>query len=124
LSPYALENLEKRLGRSVVSNIKLFSDDFSEMAGAASKSNIVLLACRAVFQAEIRDGVLFELRLEPDSKGSAKFGIVWLAGRTQSPAAKKAIELAEQIFNVYAADEAIITATDLSIDAGYSDGST
>jgi DNA-binding transcriptional LysR family regulator len=104
LSPYALENLERRLGRSIAENIKLSSDDFAEMAGAARKSDIILFGCRPVFCAEIRDGELHELRVVPYPKGSAKFGIVSLAGRTQSPAALKAIALAEQTFRQYSVE--------------------
>lgn len=103
LSPYALEQLTQLLGRPISENIKLLSDDFAEMAGAASKSDIILLGSRPVFGTAIRDGTLCELHLDPPLTGSAKFGIVSLAGRTQSPAALKVIELTERTFSHYAA---------------------
>lgn len=103
LSPYALENLTQLLGRPISENIKLLSDDFAEMAGAASKSDIVLLGSRPVFWTAVRDGTLCELQLDPPLTGSAKFGTVSLAGRTQSSAALKVIELAERTFSHYTA---------------------
>jgi DNA-binding transcriptional LysR family regulator len=116
LSPYALENLEQHLGRPISENIRLLSDDFVEMVGAAGKSDIVLLGSRPVFWVAVRDSTLRELQLNPPLTGSAKFGIVSLAGRTRSPAALKVIELAEQIFGRYAAgiDEAVDTAEERS----------
>jgi DNA-binding transcriptional LysR family regulator len=102
LSKYALDDLQQHLGFSVAERIKLQSDDFGEMEAAADVSNVIILGSRPVFDEAVRAGRLRQILLDPPLAGSARFGIVALAGRTQSVTMRRIKVLAQDVFSKFA----------------------
>ncbi|RKU04745.1 LysR family transcriptional regulator [Burkholderia sp. Nafp2/4-1b] len=106
LSKYALEDLHQHLGFSIGDRIKLQSDDFGELEAAAAVSDVVILGSLPVFDEAVRAGRLHAIPLNPPLAGSARFGIVVLAGRTQSVTMLRINSLVQDVFDKFAEESA------------------
>ncbi|WP_128850376.1 LysR family transcriptional regulator [Burkholderia catarinensis] len=102
LSKYALDDLHQHLGFSITDRIKLQSDDFGELEAAAAVSDVVILGSLPVFDEAVRAGRLHPVPLDPPLAGSARFGIVVLAGRTQSVTMRRINSLVQDVFDKFA----------------------
>ncbi|WP_321798609.1 LysR family transcriptional regulator [Burkholderia sp. BCC1988] len=104
LSKYALDDLQQHLGYPIADRIKLQSDDFGELEAAAAVSDVVILGSRPVFDEAVRAERLHPVPLDPPLAGSACFGIVTLAGRTQSATMLRINALVQRVFDNFAED--------------------
>ncbi|CAI8695204.1 LysR family transcriptional regulator [Burkholderia pyrrocinia] len=106
LSRYALDDLHQHLGFSIADRIKLQSDDFGELEAAAAVSEVVILGSLPVFDEAVRANRLHQIPLNPPLAGSARLGIVALAGRTPSVTMGRINALVRDVFKKFSEESA------------------
>lgn len=97
-TPHVIEYLNRYFSEPFATHLKLLSDDFSEMASAAQRSNLILLGSDPVVRNEIDAGVIKRIPLAIPLTSSPKLGIAHLRGRTISTPVAKVIEITKSIF--------------------------